>query len=101
MVTASDTCSNTAIGFFTVTVLPGPNCGGAQPGIGITRPSGSGGSGGPGTNYLAVWWNGTNAQVETSVDLFHWQPVAVPPGTNSPYVFPNNPRTGYFRLQYH
>jgi hypothetical protein len=97
-VVASDVCSNSVIGFFTVTVLPGTNCGGTRPGISIT---GQGAPGGSGTNYLAVWWNGTNAQVEMSPDLFHWQSVPGPAGSNSPYVFPSMPQSEFFRLHYH
>jgi hypothetical protein len=96
-VVASDTCGHTAVGYFTVTVLPGANCGGTQPGVSITGTSSLGGSV---TNYYAVWWGVTNTvQVEASPDLLNWQPV--PGGTNSPYVFPSTAPMSFYRLHYY
>jgi hypothetical protein len=95
-VIASDPCGNTAVGFFTVTVLPAAGCGGNSPGINITGTSSRGGSV---TNYYALWWNGTNAQLEATTDLRNWQPV--PCGTNSPYVVPATSPMSFYRLHYY
>jgi hypothetical protein len=95
-VLASDSCGHTAIGFFTVTVLPGAGCGGGAPGISMTGTSPLGGAG---TNYYALWWSGSNAQVEATSDLLRWQPV--PGATNSPYVVPATSSMSLFRLHYH
>jgi len=93
---ASDPCGNTAVGFFTVTVLPAAGCGGTNSGINMTGTSSLGGSV---TNYYALWWNVTNAQLEAAPDLRNWQPV--PGGTNSPYVVPATSPMSFFRLHYH
>jgi hypothetical protein len=94
-ITAFDQCGNTATNYITVTVLPGPNCGGTRPDLTI----GPGAPGGNGTNMFTLTWPATNAQLEQSTDLMNWSPV--PGGTNSPFVVSNTPPMRFFRLHYH
>jgi len=95
-VVAYDLCGNSVTNFIIVTVLPGPNCGGASPGPTMT---GLGGPGGSGTNYITIWWPATNAQLQQSLDLNHW--ASIPGATNSPYVVPPSLPMSFYRLQYH
>ena len=86
--TAYDQCGNAATKSFTVTVLPGPNCG-SVPGLSITHGS---------SNGMIISWPVTNAQLLQSSDLIHWSPV--PGVTNSPYVVPNSVPMSFYRLRY-
>ncbi|HEV2208299.1 MAG TPA: hypothetical protein VG167_05950 [Verrucomicrobiae bacterium] len=95
-VMAIDDCGHVATNYFTVTVLPGPNCGGSGTNLSITGTTGPGGSA---TNYITVWWPTGNAQLQQSADLLHWSPI--PGATNSPYVIPNTSRMNFYRLHYH
>ena len=90
-VTGYDQCGNVATSSFTVTVLPGPNCGGTTPGLNIVGGTNSG-------NGLIISWPGTNAQLQQSKDLIHWNPV--PGATNPPYVVPLSSPTSFYRLRY-
>lgn len=90
-VTAYDQCGNVATNSFTVTVLPGPNCGGSTPGFNIAGGTNSG-------NGLIISWPGTNALLQQSPDLIHWDPV--PGATNSPYVVPTSSPMSFYRLRY-
>lgn len=94
-VAAYDLCGNSVSNYIIVTVLPGPNCGGTNPGPSVT---GQGGPGGSATNYSAVWWPATNGQLQQSLDLSHWAPI--PGATNSPYVIPTWLPKSFYRLQY-
>jgi len=90
-VTAIDQCGNTATNSFTVTVLPGPNCGGATPELSIASWPASG------TN-LIISWSAPNAQLEQSSNLIHWVPI---PGiTNPPYLVPITLPQSFYRLHY-
>jgi hypothetical protein len=77
-VIAYDQCGNAATTSFTVTVLPGSNCGGATPGFSITKGTNSG-------NGFIISWPATNAQLQQSSDLIHWLPI--PGVTNSPPIW--------------
>jgi len=91
MIVAYDSCNNAVTNIITVTVLPGPNCGGSGPGFTIARlPS-------AGTN-LTISWPGTNAQLQQSSDLTHW--YTIPGATNSPYLVPNSLPMNFYRLRY-
>jgi hypothetical protein len=92
-VVGSDACGNKGTNYFTVTVLPGTNCGGSNP-LGITGKTGPGG----GTNLITVWWPAPKAQLLESAEMIEWHPV--PGATNSPYVVPNQGHMKFFRLQY-
>jgi hypothetical protein len=92
-VVGSDACGNKGTNYFTVTVLPGSGCGGANP-LSISGTSGPGG----GTNLITVWWSAPNAQLLESPDMIEWHPV--PGVTSSPYVVPNQGRMKFYRLQY-
>lgn len=92
-VIAYDDCGHTNIAFILVTVLPGPNCAGTSPLSisGLTGPSPSG------TNYITIWWPGTNSQLLQSSDLNNWNPI--PGATNPPYVEPRQLPMKFFRLR--
>jgi hypothetical protein len=92
-VTATDDCGNVATANFTVTVNPGPNCGGAKP-LSITGPSGPGVGG---TNYVTISWSASNAQLMESTDMSNWSPI--PGATNSPYVAPKDSPVKFYRLK--
>jgi hypothetical protein len=93
-VMASDPCGNTSTNSFTVTVLPGPNCGGAMPVQLTIAPA-------PAAASFVISWPATNGQLLQSSDLIHWLPI--PGATNSPYLVPhsNTSATSFYRLQYH
>jgi hypothetical protein len=91
---AFDACGNGQTNFFTVTVLPGPNCRGANP----LTISGLNGPGAGGTNYITISWPAPNAQLLESAEMIEWHPV--PGATNSPYVAPNLGGNKFYRLQY-
>jgi hypothetical protein len=91
---AFDACGNGQTNFFLVTVLPGTNCGGANP----LTISGRTGPGAGTTNYFTIYWPPTNAQLLESGDLMEWKPV--PGTTNSPYIVPNLGGMKFYRLQY-
>jgi hypothetical protein len=91
LVTAYDQCGDLATNSFTVTILPGANCGGSIPDLSIA------GSLGSATNFI-ISWTATNAQLQQSSDLIHWLPI--PGATNSPYVAPNLSPRSFYRLRY-
>jgi hypothetical protein len=86
-VTATDQCGNSATRSFTVTVVPGPNCG-STPGLTVTNNP---------TGGMVVTWPVTNAELLESSDLIHWTPV---PGANPPYAVPPSKSMNFYRLHY-
>jgi len=95
-IVAYDDCGNAVTNVITVTVLPGPNCGGSGPRVsitGFTNPTGSS------TNNISISWPGDNGQVQESSDMLNWS--SIPGATSSPYVISNTLPTKFYRLQYH